>query len=211
MWSVTPSLWTLNFRGRWSCDGINHDSYCTTVLVLPTTTSDGSDRSPLSQKPICPDMPASGVGIQLWGSYSAQSHGLNLIASSLRRPWVTSHRRHYLVELLGRLLKRYKNVVHAITEDPSIILLFPRFIRFFSCRYPSFFLNKMLRPVIWPKKTFFYPIGNTAPSCFTRDLAPEMDADILLLGCGDPRSILYTIHSEHCPCKSGLISQIYLF
>ena len=61
----------------------------------------------------------------------------------------------------------------------------------------------MAHPVLWPKKVFFYPIGNTAPSYFTRDLAPEIGADILLLGCGDPRSILYTIHSEHCPCKSA--------
>ena len=76
---------------------------------------------------------------------------------------------------------------------------------------PIFFPNKMAHPVLWPKKTFFYPIGNTAPSCFTRDLAPEIGADVLLLGCGDPRSILYTIHSDHCPCKICLISQIYLF
>ena len=60
----------------------------------------------------------------------------------------------------------------------------------------------MARPVLWPKKSFFYPIGNTAPSCFTRELAPEAAADILLLGCGDPRSILYTIHSDHGLRKS---------
>jgi len=64
----------------------------------------------------------------------------------------------------------------------------------------------MAHPVLWPKKTFFYPIGNTAPSCFTRDLPPETDADILLLGCGDARSILYTIHSDHGACKSALLS-----
>ena len=68
----------------------------------------------------------------------------------------------------------------------------------------------MVHPVIWPKKTFFYPIGNTAPSCFTRDLAPEMGADILLLGCGDPRSILYTIHSDHCPCKWLALVDIFI-
>ena len=63
----------------------------------------------------------------------------------------------------------------------------------------------MACPVLWPENTFLYPIGNTAPSCFTRNLAPEIDADILLLGCGDPRSILHTIHSDHCPCKSDFI------
>ena len=71
-------------------------------------------------------------------------------------------------------------------------------------------LHQVVHPVVWPKNTFFYPIGNTTPASFTRDLAPEIDADILLLGCGDPRSILYTIHSDHGPCKSCLISQKYL-
>ncbi|KJA29585.1 hypothetical protein HYPSUDRAFT_126061 [Hypholoma sublateritium FD-334 SS-4] len=54
----------------------------------------------------------------------------------------------------------------------------------------------MAHPVIWPKKTFFYPIGNTPPVCLTQNLSPEKNAQILLLGCGDPRSILYTIYSD---------------
>ncbi|KAF5388289.1 hypothetical protein D9615_000827 [Tricholomella constricta] len=54
----------------------------------------------------------------------------------------------------------------------------------------------MAHSVIWPKKKFFYPIGNTSPVSFTQNLAPEISAKILLLGCGDPRSILYTIHAD---------------
>ncbi|KAG5642527.1 hypothetical protein DXG03_002600 [Asterophora parasitica] len=54
----------------------------------------------------------------------------------------------------------------------------------------------MAHSVFWPKKTFFYPIGNTSPISFTQGLAPETPAKILLLGCGDPRSILYTVHTE---------------
>ncbi|KIM36063.1 hypothetical protein M413DRAFT_449391 [Hebeloma cylindrosporum] len=57
----------------------------------------------------------------------------------------------------------------------------------------------MTHPVNWPKKTFFYPIGNTPPVCFTQDLAPEENAEILLLACGDPRSILYTVHADLAP------------
>jgi len=53
----------------------------------------------------------------------------------------------------------------------------------------------MSHPVLWPKKTFFYPIGNTSPVCLTQALAPEESANVLLLGCGDPRSILYTIYA----------------
>ena len=61
----------------------------------------------------------------------------------------------------------------------------------------SFNLSRsMAHPLFLPAKYPFYPIGNTSAVCFTRDLAPEGPADILLLGCGDPRSILYTIFSE---------------
>ncbi len=55
----------------------------------------------------------------------------------------------------------------------------------------------MSHPVFWPKKTFFYPIGNTPPICLTEHLPPEQAAIILLLGCGDPRSILYTVTVDH--------------
>ncbi|KAF9536108.1 hypothetical protein CPC08DRAFT_771728 [Agrocybe pediades] len=57
----------------------------------------------------------------------------------------------------------------------------------------------MPHPVLWPKKTFFYPVGNTPPICLTQDLSPEENAEILLLGCGDPRSILYTVHVDLAP------------
>jgi hypothetical protein len=54
----------------------------------------------------------------------------------------------------------------------------------------------MAHPLLWPPKTFFYPVGNTSAVCLTQDLAPEQTADVLLLGCGDPRNILYTVYSD---------------
>lgn len=42
---------------------------------------------------------------------------------------------------------------------------------------------------------YYYPFGNTPAVLLTQTLAPEEDAKVLILGCGDPRSILYTIHS----------------
>ncbi|KAL6298059.1 hypothetical protein BKA93DRAFT_754447 [Sparassis latifolia] len=54
----------------------------------------------------------------------------------------------------------------------------------------------MAHPLFWPGVYYFYPIGNTPAICLTRDLAPEEPANILLLGCGDPRNILYTIFCE---------------
>ena len=54
----------------------------------------------------------------------------------------------------------------------------------------------MAAPTWYSKYPFFYPIGNTPPVCLTQNLAPEMSADILLLGCGDPRNILETVHFD---------------
>jgi len=54
----------------------------------------------------------------------------------------------------------------------------------------------MASPTLWSKAPFFYPIGNTPPVCLTQGLAPEEPADILLLGCGDPRNILETVHFD---------------
>ncbi|KAF2136540.1 uncharacterized protein K452DRAFT_322363 [Aplosporella prunicola CBS 121167] len=42
--------------------------------------------------------------------------------------------------------------------------------------------------------TFFYPIGNTPAVSLTRDIPRETKANVLSLGCGDARNILYTTH-----------------
>ncbi|KAK8125801.1 uncharacterized protein PG998_001560 [Apiospora kogelbergensis] len=42
----------------------------------------------------------------------------------------------------------------------------------------------------------FYPIGNTPAVCLTRGLPQGVDADILLLGSGDLRNILYTAYAN---------------
>ncbi|KAG6381910.1 hypothetical protein JVT61DRAFT_530 [Boletus reticuloceps] len=54
----------------------------------------------------------------------------------------------------------------------------------------------MSHPLFWPTVTFFYPVGNTSAVCLTENLSPESKADILLLACGDPRHILYTIYAN---------------
>ncbi|KAI0682716.1 hypothetical protein C8T65DRAFT_750161 [Cerioporus squamosus] len=59
----------------------------------------------------------------------------------------------------------------------------------------------MSHTFFWPGQYYFYPIGNTPAVCLTRDIPPEEDATILLLGCGDPRHVLYTIFTE--PAKSS--------
>ncbi|EPQ57649.1 hypothetical protein GLOTRDRAFT_38812 [Gloeophyllum trabeum ATCC 11539] len=60
----------------------------------------------------------------------------------------------------------------------------------------------MSLPLYWVTKRFFYPIGNTAAVCLTRDLPPGQSADVLLLGCGDARNVLYTIYYD-LPSLSG--------
>lgn len=54
----------------------------------------------------------------------------------------------------------------------------------------------MAHTVLYPAKNFFYPIGNTSAVVLTDTLAPEDPADLLLLGCGDPRNILFTIYNQ---------------
>ena len=46
----------------------------------------------------------------------------------------------------------------------------------------------------------FFPIGNTPAICLTQEIPPRKDADVLLLGCGDVRHILFTTHCQvrHC-------------
>jgi hypothetical protein len=41
---------------------------------------------------------------------------------------------------------------------------------------------------------YFYPIGNTTPNDLAQTAQPRADADILLLGCGDLRNVLFTLH-----------------
>ncbi|GJE85046.1 DUF4470 and zf-MYND domain-containing protein [Phanerochaete sordida] len=63
----------------------------------------------------------------------------------------------------------------------------------------------MAHTVYWPWKPFFYPIGNTSPVSLFQHIPPEDDADILLLGCGDPRNMLYSIYArgEGGECEAG--------
>jgi hypothetical protein len=53
----------------------------------------------------------------------------------------------------------------------------------------------------WPKP-FLYAFGNTPPVCLTDAIPPEVAADILLLGCGDLRNILFTLTT--CTSKDGM-------
>ncbi|KAL1663368.1 hypothetical protein GGF50DRAFT_128063 [Schizophyllum commune] len=54
----------------------------------------------------------------------------------------------------------------------------------------------MAHSIIFPRRSFFYAIGNTSAEVLSASLPPEERLDLLLLGCGDPRNILYTVHSD---------------
>ncbi|KAH8668637.1 hypothetical protein BX600DRAFT_510713 [Xylariales sp. PMI_506] len=54
----------------------------------------------------------------------------------------------------------------------------------------------MLVPTVANYVTQFYAIGNTPAVSITRSHPQGVDADILLLGCGDVRNILFTCYSE---------------
>jgi hypothetical protein len=63
----------------------------------------------------------------------------------------------------------------------------------------------MLTPANINILSFFYPIGNTPAVCLTQDLSCEQGADILLLGCGDVRNILFTTYSDGGSSRSALL------
>ena len=54
----------------------------------------------------------------------------------------------------------------------------------------------MLHPTFVNIISFFYPLGNTPAVSLTQELLPEQKANILLLGCGDVRSILFTTYAD---------------
>ncbi|KAK6363514.1 hypothetical protein TWF730_000946 [Orbilia blumenaviensis] len=54
----------------------------------------------------------------------------------------------------------------------------------------------MLLPTLFDAHGFYYPIGNTPAINLLGHLSPEIDAEVLLLGCGDVRNILFTIFTE---------------
>ncbi|KAG1731075.1 uncharacterized protein EDB91DRAFT_1330420 [Suillus paluster] len=60
----------------------------------------------------------------------------------------------------------------------------------------------MAHPVQWKGEVLFYAIGNTSAVCLTQDLCPTKKADMLLLGCGDPRHVLYTVYTNSA-CSQG--------
>lgn len=54
----------------------------------------------------------------------------------------------------------------------------------------------MLHPAYVNIISFFYPLGNTPAVCLTQDLPREQNANVLLLGCGDVRNVLFTCYSD---------------
>lgn len=54
----------------------------------------------------------------------------------------------------------------------------------------------MATPVIVDIVTYYYPVGNTSAVHLTRNLPPEQTAQILLLGCGDIRNIVFTVYMD---------------
>ncbi|KAL2075114.1 hypothetical protein VTL71DRAFT_56 [Oculimacula yallundae] len=65
----------------------------------------------------------------------------------------------------------------------------------------------MPRPTAINLVSFFYPIGNTPAVCLTQDLPPEDGAQILLLGCGNIRNVLFTAYTDASPSKHTFTSK----
>ncbi|RWA14948.1 hypothetical protein EKO27_g233 [Xylaria grammica] len=72
----------------------------------------------------------------------------------------------------------------------------------------------MLTPAKININSFFYPIGITPAVSLTQSIPPNEAADVLLLGCGDVRNILFTRHIDDrkmditcCDTQKGVIAR----
>lgn len=65
-----------------------------------------------------------------------------------------------------------------------------------------------LHPVYVSPMQWFYPIGNAAANCLTRDLPPGKSARCLLLGNGDARNIFYTLFSDESHGSSYVLTML---
>lgn len=66
----------------------------------------------------------------------------------------------------------------------------------------------MFTPIYIQLKYWFYPTGNTPAVNLLRDTPAAIDGHpdtvyALLLGCGDPRNVLFSLWNEHGSGRSG--------
>lgn len=54
----------------------------------------------------------------------------------------------------------------------------------------------MVTPTHLVTASFLYAIGNTPAVNLINSVPPDQDADVLLLGCGDVRSILFSVYMD---------------
>ena len=87
-----------------------------------------------------------------------------------------------------------------MTQRPAWSQLPPIYVRSLkvwrTVRLASRPPSTMAHTVMFTAKNYFYPIGNTSAVVLTDTLTPEEPANLLLLGCGDPRNILFTVYNQ---------------
>lgn len=54
----------------------------------------------------------------------------------------------------------------------------------------------MVTPTHLLTTSFLYAIGNTPAVNLTGPIPPDQDADVLLLGCGDVRNVLFSVYMD---------------
>jgi len=59
---------------------------------------------------------------------------------------------------------------------------------------PTGVVATMVTPTHLLTASFFYAIGNTPAVNLTGSVPPDQDADVLLLGCGDVRNVLFSVY-----------------
>ncbi|KAK6503241.1 hypothetical protein TWF481_008270 [Arthrobotrys musiformis] len=69
----------------------------------------------------------------------------------------------------------------------------------------------MSTPEFYDGHGFFYPTGNSPAINLVAHIPPEVDAQVLSLGCGDVRNILFTIFTESTDHSGGELRKKYHF
>lgn len=102
-------------------------------------------------------------------------------------------KRRVLISFSGSAFVCSANTLETLCLTPLPLLLL-------NLSGTSFFgsnadIDMALRPAHIVQNPYLYPVGNTPAVCLTDSLAPEIDAKVLLLGCGDVRNIMFTVYS----------------
>lgn len=101
----------------------------------------------------------------------------------------------------GRIRQKDEGPQHLLLLNPLVVEIFSNIV--VTIRVQFCLQWTMAQPAFWSTTNSFFPIGRKTPVSLTESLPPERDARVLLLGCGDPGNILFTLHADNVDTEIG--------